>query len=242
MKEQRPNIRLDTDETTAQAEGIPEDQRQRPEDLHVLVAFMCEFMAATSQFVQFGYDYYKAVCVVDDSAQDEKACLIPICAIQSGVLKKGSMPLISSNDDDRHHHQEQEQQPPPQQLQRTEHDDADSARKRTIDERNEDNPASNDDEERQTKKAKLDEMLEERGQGLNAYCMKGVDEALQILSKAGDCLRHLVDLWQWAAMKSPKTNWVTVFGGWEEGELLQWMVKQKASLTNDTVYNKNYAG
>lgn len=216
MKEQRPNIRLDTDEAAAQAEGIPEEQRQRPEDLHVLVAFMCEFMAATSQFVQFGYDYYKAVCVIDDSAQDEKACLIPICAIQPGVLKKGSMPLVSSHDDDSHHHEQQQQQQPLQQLQRTEHDDADAARKRTIDERNEDNSTPNDDEERQTKKARLDEMLEERGQGLDAYCMKGVDEALQILSKAGDCLRHLVDLWQWAAMKSPKTNWITVFGGWEE--------------------------
>lgn len=225
MKEQRPNIRLDTDEAAAQAEGIPEEQRQRPEDLHVLVVFMCEFMAATSQFVQFGYDYYKAVCVIDDSAQDEKACLIPICAIQPGVLKKGSMPLVSSHDDDSHHHEQQQQQPL-QQLQRTEHDDADAARKRTIDERNEDNSTPNDDEERQTKKARLDEMLEERGQGLDAYCMKGVDEALQILSKAGDCLRHLVDLWQWAAMKSPKTNWITVFGGWEEGEFLHWMVDQ----------------
>ncbi|ORX50880.1 hypothetical protein DM01DRAFT_317228 [Hesseltinella vesiculosa] len=47
-----------------------------------------------------------------------------------------------------------------------------------------------------------------RGQGKDAECMKGVDHALRILGKAGDCLRHLVGLWQWASSDTKLTGWL----------------------------------
>ncbi|KAI8137834.1 hypothetical protein BJV82DRAFT_326732 [Fennellomyces sp. T-0311] len=195
MKEQRGNIRLDLDD---QAKDGPESSEQ-PEDLRVLVAFMCEFMAASAQFVQFGYEYYRAVCAVDDS-QQEKSCLIPICAIQPTNKK-----------DQRERQQDDHSRSASPELR------DEGSRKRSAPDTNGDsmNLTRVVQPERHTKKLKLDN-IPDRGEGLNAYCMRGVDDALQILSKAADCMRHLVDLWQWGSMTSPKTNWNTVFGGWEQ--------------------------
>lgn len=209
MKEQRNNIRLDPDDqiketATETSNDHNEPQQQQPEDLLVLVAFMCEFAAAAGQFIQFGYDYYKAVCAVDDG-KEEKSCLIPICAIQpsfAAAIKPESptKPASSSNES------------PPTTSQES------NVRKRTAAERDAENDRDNtgSSSERQSKKIKLDNNLPDRGEGLNAYCMRGVDEALQILSKAADCMRHLVDLWQWGSITSPRTNWNTVFLGWEQ--------------------------
>ena len=259
MKEHRGEVRLDLDD---QAKDGP-DNSEQPEDLHVLVTFMCEFMAASAQFVQFGYEYYRAVCAVDDPHQ-EKSCLIPICAIRpdfpnnnnttsttsiTSHTRPPTSPSSSSTSSstlrDRQQQQQQQQQQKPdessssssaindEQLQRS--------RKRNAPENdttNGDNDSNNNNNNnnnnsssssmkltrlveplRHTKKLKLDN-IPDRGEGLNAYCMQGVDNALQILSKAGDCMRHLVDLWQWGFMTSPKTNWNTVFGGWEQGKYI----------------------
>ncbi|KAI8974997.1 hypothetical protein BDB01DRAFT_853651 [Pilobolus umbonatus] len=55
-----------------------------------------------------------------------------------------------------------------------------------------------------------------RAQGLESYCVKGVDNALQILSKAADCLRHIVDLWYWAIEKVSEKSIMDELGSWEQ--------------------------
>ncbi|KAI9244818.1 hypothetical protein BDA99DRAFT_293163 [Phascolomyces articulosus] len=236
MKEQRGNVRLDLDD---QAKDGP-DNSEQPEDLHVLVAFMCEFMAASAQFVQFGYEYYRAVCAVDDSHQ-EKSCLIPICAIRpdfpnnnnnnnsnssdNNTRPRSSSAASSSSSRDRQGFQPDESSSTAIVPSVMRNEELQSSRKRNAPENDTSNTDNNNNNSmkltrlveplRHTKKLKLDN-IPDRGEGLNAYCMRGVDDALQILSKAADCMRHLVDLWQWGFMTSPKTNWNTVFGGWEQ--------------------------
>ncbi|KAI8334023.1 hypothetical protein BC941DRAFT_495762 [Chlamydoabsidia padenii] len=157
--------------------------------LSTLVAFTCEYMAVSSQFTQFAFEYYRAICVLDgtesggtDSASDggtsqrqEKACLIPICAIQSSNNLIGDHWKKSTTTTTAAGHFQQ-------------------------------------GGTRQKKKNKLDDT---RGGGLDSYCMEGVDQTLQILSKAADCLRHLVNLWDWVVHTSPDIDWTTLFGGWE---------------------------
>ncbi|KAI9496434.1 hypothetical protein BDB00DRAFT_869374 [Zychaea mexicana] len=236
MKEQRGNVRLDLDD---QAKDGP-DSSEQPEDLHVLVAFMCEFMAASAQFVQFGYEYYRAVCAAEDPHQ-EKSCLIPICAIRpsfpNNSTDNNTRPSSSSSSSSASNRDKQEatlttnvstSASSHEQLQQQQGSSSSSSRKRSAPENEDTTNGDNNSNstsmnltrlveppQRHTKKLKLDN-IPDRGEGLNAYCMRGVDDALQILSKAADCMRHLVDLWQWGSMTSPKTNWNTVFGGWEE--------------------------
>jgi hypothetical protein len=68
------------------------------------------------------------------------------------------------------------------------------------------------------KRMKMDQAATTGRQGLFAECMQGVDQALQILSKAADCLRHLVDLEQWAS--GTCTNLDTL-KSWESGKAEQ---------------------
>ncbi|KAI7853886.1 hypothetical protein BDC45DRAFT_569857 [Circinella umbellata] len=234
MKEQRNNVRLDLDDQSKDNS----DNGEQPEDLHVLVTFMCEFMAASAQFVQFGYEYYRAVCVVDDPHQ-EKSCLIPICAIRpdfpnnnttsnnNNNMRPPSSPSSSSTSSSSIRDKQQQQQKSDKSSSIISDEQLQGSRKRNAPENDTTNGDNNNDNNssmkltrlveplRHTKKLKLDN-IPDRGEGLNAYCMRGVDDALQILSKAGDCMRHLVDLWQWAFITSPKTNWNNVFGGWEQ--------------------------
>lgn len=157
--------------------------------LNVMIAFMCEFKAVAAEFVQFSYDYYRAVCTLDNNAVssgDEKSCLIPVCAIK---------PLdLASNDEE------------------DEEDEINSNNKRM----NNDNHHQFTEYEN-NKRQKLVEYPDRGGEGLNAYCMGGVDNALQILSKAADCMRHIVELWEWASQLSPDTQWDKLYHGWEEG-------------------------
>lgn len=207
MKEQRGNIRIDQDDTE-------EGGSENAEDIRVLVAFMCETMAAASQIVQFGNDYYKSVCA-DDDGKDEKSCLIPICAMQPSFssAKAGRQDIPSET-------QSREGTVPITSSEKSTTEEEDNSRKRKGSER--DSEEANNEEQQQsdsehrTKKPKLDDMPD-RGKGLDSYCMRGVDDALQTLSKAADCMRHMVDLWQWAVLVAPKTNWVNVFGSWEQG-------------------------
>ncbi|KAG0742918.1 hypothetical protein G6F26_009029 [Rhizopus arrhizus] len=153
------------------------------EEFVVLATVMCEYMAATSQFVQFGYDYYKAVCGTDNENADEaKSCLIPICTFQPN--KSNDKSTVDFADDS----------------------SFSSRRKRLrLDYSDED----------------TDSKIErERSRGLDSYCVKGVDNTLQILSKAGDCLRHVVELWQWAAEKLTTDEIVEQFGSWEQGKVI----------------------
>lgn len=198
--------------------------------LSTLVAFMCEYMAVSSQFTQFAYDYYRAVCVLDgpdrsggpDPASEapddggsggtggagghlrqEKACLIPICAIQSSSnlvgdhWKKAATPSTAT-----------------------------SARRESQGGGSTATPSASSSAStplhqlHQNKKSKLDDLPgytvnSNQGSGLNSNCMEGVDQTLQILSRAADCLRHLVTLWDWAVHSAPDIDWTTLFGGWE---------------------------
>jgi hypothetical protein len=162
------------------------DQESSPstEDLSILSTLMCEYMIITLQFVQFGYDYYKAVCRMDEENSNEKSCLIPVCSFQPGTnLKLGQ--------------------------------------KRTADGKEQEKNTLNfaDDYPRHLeKRQKLDNPALDRGNGLDSYCIKGVDNALKILSKAADCLRHAVDLWQWATDKIAQKDLITKLGGWEQGK------------------------
>ncbi|KAI8059254.1 hypothetical protein BC940DRAFT_314085 [Gongronella butleri] len=149
-----------------------------------LVAFMCEFIAVSSQFTQFAFEYYRAICAVsaDPTKIDEKACLIPICTITTPQQKlvPGTHGNNASNATD-------DAPPPPS--------------------------AADDGTTRPSKKIKLashDENL------LHAPCLAGVDQTLQVLSKAADCMRHLVDLWDWATQTAPEVDWAAIFGDWEE--------------------------
>ncbi|KAG1051630.1 hypothetical protein G6F43_006173 [Rhizopus delemar] len=153
------------------------------EEFVVLATVMCEYMAATSQFVQFGYDYYKAVCGTDNEHADEaKSCLIPICTFQPN--KSNDKSTVDFADDS----------------------SFSSRRKR---------PRLDHSEEDTDSKVER-----ERSRGLDSYCVKGVDDTLQILSKAGDCLRHVVELWQWAAEKLTTDEIVEQFGSWEQGKVI----------------------
>ncbi|CAO3690764.1 unnamed protein product [Rhizopus stolonifer] len=135
------------------------------EEFGVLATVMCEYMAATCQFVQSGYDYYHAVCGEDEV----RSCLIPICNVQRGA------DLTEEH----------------------------SRRKRARLDSNED-----DDD--------MGVLEKERSQGLGSYCVQGVDDTLQILSQAADCLRHIVELWQWASEKLSPEDMIDHFGSWEQ--------------------------
>ncbi|KAL0093528.1 hypothetical protein F4703DRAFT_1730022, partial [Phycomyces blakesleeanus] len=180
LKNQRSYIRLDLEDS--ESDSPPSDGTHYHEELHVAVAFMCEFMAVAAQFVEFSHEYYRAVCGLDDNApnKDEKTCLIPVCAIQPSLA-------------------------PHRTLLTNEYKENNSNNKNDTGV-NCDNDDGDDDAG----------VNLERGEGLDSYCMRGVDEALQILSKAADCLRHIVDLWEWANVAAPNTNWANIYGSWEQ--------------------------
>ncbi|ORZ16308.1 hypothetical protein BCR42DRAFT_482563 [Absidia repens] len=200
--------------------------------LLTVVAFMCEFMAVSSQFTQFAYDYYRAICVLDSSSpssssssssdtsdttsgggqRQEKSCLIPICAIQSSNQlvgehwKKPTTKTATTTSS--------------RQAPTSNPTLSSSTSTTTLNE----NQYQDNDHQHQTKKSKqMDHIYEDEldsgnskgSDGLNSDCMMGVDQTLQILSKAADCLRHLVNLWDWATHKAPDIHWTSLFGSWE---------------------------
>lgn len=192
LKEHRNSVRIDEDtENVADTHALPSI-----EDLSTLSTLMCEYMAATSHFVQFGYDYYKYVCGTDDaSSNQEKSCLIPVCSFQP------TNPIHHRTSTNKRLQQSEETE------RNTLNFSDDSRLLRRNDKRVKIESSSSsvtDDEEN-------------RGKGLDSYCVKGVENALQILSKAGDCLRHCVDLWNWANSKLSQKSLLDQLGGWEQG-------------------------
>ncbi|KAI8645756.1 hypothetical protein BD408DRAFT_411480 [Parasitella parasitica] len=200
LKEHRASVRIDEDNENGDMHSLP-----TTDDLSIVSTLMCEFMVAASQFVQFGYDYYRYVCGTDSAASsaEEKTCLIPVCSFQP-------------NDNLASHRLGQ---------------------KRTYLSKQANTPDRNtlnfsDDLQllrRNDKRLKLDDGSncsaadeneydeeDDRSLGLDSYCVQGVDEALQILSKAADCLRHVVELWQWAVGKISQKSIIKHLGGWEQ--------------------------
>ncbi|CAO3584260.1 unnamed protein product [Absidia cylindrospora] len=218
LREHRQKVRIDNDltpQSTATMTGTEKNGRNTPTkddtvQLMVSATLMCEYMATVSQFVSFGYDYYKSVCGENDtqpSSTLEKTCLIPICALKSSSSTSSSSRGSDSEFGDNLSRTTATLASPNASPARSANTTpvTEGNRKRNIEDSSA-SPSSNSNEPFQ-KKMKLETKTGinvDRGQGLSAECMQGVDQALQILSKAADCLRHLVDLWQWATLTSSK--------------------------------------
>ncbi|ORX61716.1 hypothetical protein DM01DRAFT_1332305 [Hesseltinella vesiculosa] len=196
LNEQRETLTLvDVDPTPSDKDDLtqPPPTRLKPlisatsvltdgnrQTMTTLVAFMCEYMAVTSQFAQFAFEYYQAICVLQDSrsaADQEKACLIPICSITSPHRR---LPTASTS----------------------------STPTSALD----GSPSSDEPARKKTRLAAhhQDDHL------LQSSCLAGVDQTLQLLSKAADCMRHLVHLWDWAQARAPGIDWPGLFGDWEQ--------------------------
>ncbi|KAI9485785.1 MAG: hypothetical protein EXX96DRAFT_613639 [Benjaminiella poitrasii] len=115
---------------------------------------------------------------------DEKSCLIPICIIHDDDNVAAAASTTALKPDD---------------YEDVIHPTSTSNKRSRY---------RNEDQWTEGKRRKRDD-----GEGLDATCMKGVDDTLQILSKAADCLRHLVELWDWAMYKAPDYDWLN---DWEE--------------------------
>lgn len=200
MKEHRNSVRIDDDFEDEEEN----DSSSNTDDLLLISTIMCEYMVATSQFVQFGYDYYEYVCGTDKSSSllEEKSCLIPVCSFQ---------PLTAAPTKAGH-------------KRGAEEDDDNPRSEKTTLNFADDSSLQGDKRQRLDKDSmnivrneNITNFDNDRGSGLDSYCVKGVDEALQILSKAGDCLRHIVELWQWATTKMSQKSANDLTSGWEKG-------------------------
>lgn len=229
MQEKRSQIRIDATSTTTEEGG-------ENDDLAVSVAFMCEFKAIAVQFIQFCNEYYRAVCTLDVNGDEEKSCLIPICAIK---------PAITNNTSDRRDFTDTTTAIQPQDYYQTfagsssstiEEEGAEeedySHQMNSNNKRGRSLSCSSFSNNSSTRRSSTDilfaagyandkrqrlEVPDRGGEGLNSYCMSGVDSALQILSKAADCMRHIVELWDWALQMAPGVQWIEIYGGWEQG-------------------------
>lgn len=208
LKEHRNSVRIDDDSENGDIHALP-----TTEDLSIISTLMCEYMIAASQFVQFGYDYYKYVCGTDTTASsaEEKSCLIPVCSFQPNdnmpnhrLGEKRSFSNESGSNGSNNN------------IERNTLNFSDDCHLlRRNDKRLKMETSSNssvtDDNEYDDE--------EGRALGLDSYCVQGVDDALQILSKAADCLRHTVELWQWAIGKLSQKTIIDHLGGWEQGKI-----------------------
>jgi hypothetical protein len=183
IQENRSHLRIDS-------------SAENHKELAVTIAFMCEFKAVAAEFIQFCNEYYRAVCMLDTN--DEKSCLIPICAIKPASLFTDTTTAIQPED------------------YRSSVEDQDESFRMNLNKKRE---RTSFVDSQQHKRQKIIEMPDRGGEGLNSYCMGGVDNALQILSKAADCMRHSVELWDWAFNTAPNGPWSQMYTGWEEGKI-----------------------
>lgn len=195
LKEHRNSVRIDDD-----SENGDVNPQISTEDLSIISTLMCEYMAATSQFAQFGYDYYRYVCGTDEASNsaEEKSCLIPVCSFQPN---KGGTSNKSGNKR-------------PYDI---------SSEKNTLDFSDDLHLLRRNDKTKKISSSSCSSVTDEdnnnRAKGLDSYCVKGVDNALHTLSKAGDCLRHCVDLWNWANGQLSQKTLIDHLGGWEKGNV-----------------------
>lgn len=208
LKEHRNSVRIDDDSENGDIHALP-----TTEDLSIISTLMCEYMVTASQFVQFGYDYYKYVCGTDSTASsaEEKSCLIPVCSFQpnDNTLNYRLGEKRSSSNDGGNSGSNNN-------IERNTLNFSDDCHLlRRNDKRLKMETSSNssvtDDNEYDDEDG--------RALGLDSYCVQGVDDALQILSKAADCLRHTVELWQWAIGKLSQKTIIDHLGGWEQGKI-----------------------
>ncbi|CAO3644085.1 unnamed protein product [Mucor fragilis] len=180
-----------------------------PQLLHISVVFMLEFKAVTADFIRLSNEYYRAVCMLDNGSE-EKSCLIPICAMKSAGSKDHGYRDINTAIQPEYY-----LAPPPSIA------DSSSNQDEQVDGVvvNENNKRSRSLSTSSTeKRRKLMAYPDRGGEGLDAYCMGGVDNALQILSQAADCMRHAVELWDWALKVAlPESKSLDqLYGSWEQ--------------------------
>lgn len=218
MQEKRCGVRIDPNSIASN-------------DLAISIVFMCEFKAVAVEFVQFCNEYYRAVCTLDSPAGQEKSCLIPICAIK---------PALTNNTSGRRYFNDTTTAIQPEDYRSSisfNEEEEEEFRMNSNNKRNHSVSSSSSslrrdsfldniqsthlypNQQQHVNKRQKVQLPDRGGEGLNSYCMGGVDSALQILSKAADCMRHIVELWDWAFQMSPDGLWDEIFGDWEKGKL-----------------------
>ncbi|KAK4514684.1 uncharacterized protein ATC70_002285 [Mucor velutinosus] len=201
LKEHRNSVRIDDDVENGDIHALP-----TTEDLSIISTLMCEYMVAASQFVQFGYDYYKYVCGTDSASNsaEEKSCLIPVCSFQPSDSNAPNHRIG--------------------QKRSSSHDSSSNVERNTLNFSDDCHLLRRNDKRSKVDNSSNSSVADEneyddedgRALGLDSYCVQGVDDALQILSKAADCLRHTVELWQWASNKLSQKTIIDHLGGWEQ--------------------------
>lgn len=186
---------------------------QTSQILHISIAFMLEFKAVAADFIRLSDEYYRAVCMLDDSSE-EKSCLIPICA-----MKPASSKQYGYRDTNTAIQPEFYQSPSPSNANSSDKDEENDGE--IINENNKRARSLPFSSFSTDKRRKLMAYPDRGGEGLDSYCMGGVDNALQILSKAADCMRHVVELWDWASkMALPENKSLDqLYGSWEQGSV-----------------------
>lgn len=184
-----------------------------PQLLHISIVFMLEFKAVTADFIRLSNEYYRAVCMLDDAGSQEKSCLIPICAIKPTGLKDHGYQDINTA-------LQPEYCEPPSPA--TGDDSSDAEDHVSSDAINQNNKRTRtiSSSSSTEKRRKLMAYPDRGGEGLDSYCMGGVDNALQILSQAADCMRHAVELWDWAlkVVLPEGKSLEQMYGSWEQGK------------------------
>ncbi|KAL7317404.1 hypothetical protein PS15m_003770 [Mucor circinelloides] len=184
--------------------------QQTSQILHISVVFMLEFKAATADFIRLSDEYYRAVCMLDDSSE-EKSCLIPICAMKPTSSKQYGYRDTNTAI-------QPEFYPPPSPSNANSSDKDEENDGEIINENNKRTRSLSFSSSSTDKRRKLMAYPDRGGEGLDSYCMAGVDNALQILSKAADCMRHVVELWGWASKVALPENKSLdqLYGSWEQ--------------------------
>jgi len=174
---------------------------------------MLEFKAVAADFIRLSDEYYRAVCMLDDSSE-EKSCLIPICA-----MKPASSKQFGYRDTNTAIQPEFYQPPSPSNVNSSDKDEENDGE--IINENNKRTRSLSFSSSSTDKRRKLMAYPDRGGEGLDSYCMGGVDNALQILSKAADCMRHVVELWDWASKVALPENKSLdqLYGSWEQGSV-----------------------
>lgn len=201
MQEKRLQIRVD-----------PNSENR--EDLIVSIAFIFELKVVAVEFIQFCYEYYRAVCTLDSTTGEKKSCLIPICAIKP-ALRNNTSERECFSDATTAIQPENYRSSSGSSIEEEEneefHINANNKRSRSLSESFSSSEREPDIEINTNKCQKMKFFNRGGGEGLDSYCMNGVDNALQILSKAADCMRHIVSLWNWAFPKCSDGD------DWEKG-------------------------
>jgi hypothetical protein len=211
LQEMRSNLSIGISDDSTQTNS---NSNSNDNQLLVSIALMCEFKAVAIEFVRFSLDYYNLVCSIENNDREEKSCLIPICVIKT--LSSDSTTAI--------------------QPENYRSSSASSVEEDDVPNQNNKRRRRSNTDNSNLKRSRLVQNMPERGEGLYSYCMGGVDDALQVLSKAADCMRHIVELWDWANQNAPGVDWNELYGDWEQGNIYKLESKEIRNQANDSLF------